>query len=126
MAKLEAEIDVVKEIEIHLTSLSKKLGWAHTHGMAKFGLPELEIRYSPMLLGRSAGAILNHVCHHMLNSGEPLELGTSVTLEKVIQFKLVKAEPIAGYADHYAVERWQLVDLPSKDVSHIPSWEPKA
>jgi len=105
-----SKIDVLKEIKIHVVRLDSMDAWAHTHGMAKFGKAELEIKGVPVFMAPFTGAILNQTCDYILNSArsvqvnEVMQIGTS-------QFRLVAADPDPDhYKGHYDHARWELVD----------------
>ena len=86
-------------------------GWLHTHGLCEHGLPELEVRNIPAFLAEAAARLLNDVADYMLKSGNTVRVGETMSLSKRTRFRLVKADPIPGSENHYAVERWQLVEL---------------
>jgi hypothetical protein len=91
-------------------------GWVHTHGLAALGLPELEIRGVPLLLGRQAAALLEGIADYMLNeAGKPVLAGHKMRLNESM-FQLIEGAPndAAGYdSGHYGagVTRLTLVDM---------------
>jgi hypothetical protein len=86
-------------------------GWIHTHGMDQHGLPELEMRDIPNFLGEYAADLLEQVCDYMLESGMTIRLGETMAISSRTQFRFVLPVPIPGHEDHYATERWQIVDV---------------
>ncbi len=100
-------IDVRKLIEIHHLTDGPCKGWVHTHGLAKLGRPELEIRHVPPLFVSSAGRILNSVAEYMLgNEDKPVLPGHTMELDRatLLLFSEGKADAAAGYdASHYRV-----------------------
>lgn len=106
-------------IAVHLISDkegSPAHGWVHTHGLDKFGLPELEIRGLQTFLYGMAGSILNQVGEYMIElkeEGRAINLGESMQLgDKFCIFQFAKLPPIEGHEHHYEVERWCLVEPP--------------
>lgn len=100
-------------IQVHcVTSGEPTKGWVHTHGMAEYGLPELEIRGVPVFLADPAAAVLREVCAYMLDSGKTIRLGENMGLDENTVFSFRKPISIPGEEDHYAVERWELIDIP--------------
>ena len=60
-------------IVVHMVSSQ---GWVHTHGLAKRGLPELEIRgVCPEFLMWEAGILLNHIAEYMVATGLSVKAG---------------------------------------------------
>ena len=86
-------------------------GWVHHHGMDKYGLPELEIRDIPNFVGGYALVLLRQVCEYMLDSGKVIRLGETMSISPPMGFRFVQSVPIPGEEDHYATERWQIVDV---------------
>jgi hypothetical protein len=76
--------------------------WIHSHGMDRYGLPELEIRHVPVLLAGNAITILRTVCGYMIDN-------VDITDQSVFRFE--KAEPIVGQEDHYDTKRLQIVGV---------------
>ncbi len=107
-------IDPVEAIRIEvIPSGAGARGWVHTHGMEKFGLPELEIRGAwPVFLTGEAVKILNRVADYMLNSsGKKIRKGETVALDRYTVVRFMSLEPIVGEEGHYQVARWTLVDV---------------
>ena len=101
------------EIDIHCVSSGEPTkGWVHTHGMAEYGLPELEIRDVPVFLCTPAGVLLRKVCDYMLDSGETVLLGDHMAFDKHTVFSFRNATPIPGEEAHFDVERWELTEAP--------------
>ena len=86
------------------------LGWIHTHGMEKAGLPELEIRNVPSFFARPAAKLLNDVCDYMIRTGKHVQAGESMANHGA-NFKFERPEPMEGEREHYAAERLQILDL---------------
>lgn len=107
-------VRVQSVIEIHIVYEDKKTAWVHTHGMAKYELPELEIRDVPSYFVVSAGQLLNSICDAVLNDGEGRTLETRSTyLFDDIGVMFAKASPMSDdHKDHYKEERWVLQSLP--------------
>jgi len=102
----------MSKIQVHcVTSGEETKGWVHTHGMAEYGLPELEIRNVPVFLGVPASTVLRAVCEYMLDSGKRVSLGENMALNEKMAFSFRSAVPISGEDEHYKVERWELIDL---------------
>ncbi len=52
MVMEKRKIDVLQAIEVHFVPDAGPVkGWLHSHGMAKHGQPELEIRNIPLFCG---------------------------------------------------------------------------
>lgn len=83
-------------------------GWVHTHGLAKYGLPELEIRAIPLFLAPSAAVLLNVLAEYLLTSEKEVKLGESIQVDQQVVICLAKLDPINH--THYECERWAVVD----------------
>jgi hypothetical protein len=101
-------INPTKVMMIHLVAEPTGV-WAHTHGLQKFGLPELEIRDVPTFLSRPAGDLLNAVADYLLNSGKTVRLGELLQADGFGLMQFVTREPKVPFVDHYDHERWTLV-----------------
>lgn len=95
----------------HVTSGAMTRGWIHTHGMDRFGLPELEIRNVPSYFVDAAVRVLREVCRYMNQPGVVVKIGETMATSPKTAFRFVRAEPIPGNEDHYQVERWQIVEI---------------
>lgn len=88
-------------------------GWVHTHGLAKLGHKELEIRnIHPIYLTRQAGKLLIHLADWIVNVDKPWSLGETVALEGDFVCTIVEeAEPMDDSHRGY----WTLepVELPA-------------
>jgi hypothetical protein len=84
-------------------------GWVLTVGLARLGLPELEVRGLPRFLMRSAGGMLNAVADYMLH-GEPVAAGENMIMGDNPAFKFVQADPIPGQEQFYRDVRLLIVD----------------
>jgi hypothetical protein len=106
---MHKHIDVNKAITVDMVTDGPAKGWVHTHGLAKFGRPELEIRAVPTLFCPSAGAILNEVADYMLNTAlRPVRAGQTMELGRflLLRFHPAHADDAAGYdSNHYEVQR---------------------
>ena len=102
---------VVQRIECHyvISGIETK-GWVHTHGMDRFGFPELEIRNVPAFLVGGAAVILRTVGNYMIDSGKKVSLGETMAISDESVFRFEKAKSIVGQENHYTTERWQIVD----------------
>lgn len=104
-----SEVDVQKKVDVHAVSDGPAKGWVHTHGLDKYGEPELEIRNVPMLFTGFACQILNHIADYMLNHAtKPILPGQKMEINRVtiIVFHETSADDKAGYDDnHYKVKR---------------------
>lgn len=108
-------LDPLQVMTIHQVNEGPARGWIHTHGLAFYGLPELEIRCVPMLLGGGAARLLNDIADYMLNiADKPVVANHTMTLgHDAFRFVKSHANDNAGYvANHYdGVTRLRLVDL---------------
>jgi len=114
----------MERIQIHwITSGENTKGWMHTHGMDQHGLPELEVRGVPGFLAESAASLLRNACDYMLTSGREVHLGEVMATSERTRFRFVKSQPIPGEEEHYAVERWQIVevDVPCEEYGCTPA-----
>lgn len=105
------KVDVIKAITIHAVTLRRNQGWIHTHGMTKYGKPELEIRGLPAFLYPVVASLLNQTCDYILNSGREVHLGESMQVGN-LKFQFIEAVPGTPdeYTGHYDVTRWCLSD----------------
>lgn len=87
------------------------VGWLHSHGMDRHGLPDLEIRHVPAFLGEAAVDLLRAACEYLINSKHEVRLGDTWSLSPRTTVRFVRPTPMSGNEDHYIKERWQLVDL---------------
>lgn len=106
-------------IQIHIVSTGvAEMGWIHTHGMSKFGCPELEMRGIPLYLMEPAASLLNHVADYMIEQRRagtrPVQLGHTMAVSRRTAFRFVKLDPIEGSENHYVEERWALSDEPMR------------
>jgi hypothetical protein len=67
-----AEFDVREHVHIHIEG---DTGWFHTHGLIKFGRPELEIYEVPEQLGVTAYAMLFDIAQYVVTSSALIEPG---------------------------------------------------
>ena len=108
-------IVVQKEIQVDMVTDGPAKGWVHTHGLSRFGRPELEIRNVPELFFVAAGQLLNEVADYMLNdTDKPVLAGQNMQIGRLTRFRFheAKADDDAGYdTNHYQVPRLQLLGL---------------
>ncbi len=99
------KLDVQKEIQIHALSNGPAKGWVHTHGLARHGKPELEIRRVPALFLSAAGRMLNEIAEYMLEGGRPIRPGDTMELGRTMLLMLEgKPDEEGGYDEwHYRV-----------------------
>lgn len=99
------KLDVMEEIQIHSLTDGPAKGWIHTHGLARHGKPELEMRRVPSLFFCSAGQMLNDIGQYMLDSGRSIRVGDTMELGRTLLLMLEgKADEEGGYdASHYRV-----------------------
>lgn len=102
------KVDVNETIIVHIVSHDEKLlSWVHSHGMEKFGLPELEMRDVPLVFSFAAGVMINVVADYMFNE-KRVKLGEVVEHDREL-FYLMRLEPMKGQEDHYSCDRWALL-----------------
>lgn len=97
-------IDVVKEIQVHNVTDGPAKGWVHTHGLAKFGKPELEIRNVPSIFGTAACSMLNGIADYMVNHAtKPILPGQHMEWDRatILRFHEGKADEAAGYDENH-------------------------
>ncbi len=99
------KLDVMKEMQIHSLTDGPAKGWIHTHGLARHGKPELEIRMVPSMFFASAGRMLNEIGQYMLDSGRSIRPGDTMELGRTLLLMLEgKADEEGGYdGSHYRV-----------------------
>lgn len=104
-------IDIQKEIDLHIVSEGPTKGWVHTHGMAKFGKPELEMRNVPLFLAHAASSLMNAVCDYILNEGAVIKTGENVSLGGMC---VVRIEELPLLDETHPGPRWTLTDAPNE------------
>jgi hypothetical protein len=104
------KFDVKKEVVIHLVTEGVNKGWIRTHGLAKHGLPELEIRGVPLFMKPDAARLLNKIADYMLNDPpESVKLGDTMAVgDEAARFAFEMLPPL----DEATEERWTLTDVP--------------
>jgi len=107
----DGTIDPVKVIDVHIVTEETGI-WAHTHGLAAYGLPELEVRDAPSYLATPAGTLLNAVADYLLNSGKTVRVGEGIRVDGYGTLTLEAAVPQVPFADHYDHERWTVRSVP--------------
>lgn len=94
-----------------ITEGDKTLGWFHTHGLEKLGLPELEIRDVQLFLARMACGWLNCTADYLLNDIDgSLEPGHTLSIPELGVVEFAQLAPIPGQEEHYECVRLALVD----------------
>lgn len=108
-------IEVLDEIQVDIVTDGPAKGWVHTHGLAHFNRPELEIRNVPSLFVAAAGEILNEIADYMLNeTDKPVLAGQTMRVHPTlhIRFHETMADEAAGYnSNHYQTERLQILGI---------------
>ena len=121
-------IDVQKEIQLHFVTDGPAKGWCHTHGMVKFGQPELEIRNVPSIFMSSAASILNHVADYMLNHAKkPVKAGHNMEIDRVtiIHFEDSTGDEERGFdLNHYTHPVLLLTGIDPVCSAHTPKTPP--
>lgn len=108
-------VNVGDVVMVHMiTNGEHTKGWVHTHGMARFGLPELEVRGLPLFMMAAAGHLINEIADYMLNEKE-VKLGENFGLGRFVVVQLAKLDPIPGDEEHFQDERWALIDPPGAE-----------
>jgi hypothetical protein len=98
---------------VHVTFQSEQWAsestWLHTHGMQKFGQPELGLVAVPISLEQEAQAFLRDVALHLIN-GAHLAAGSEIDLGDAGSVQAVNAPVDAEHQAPYG--RFRLVDMP--------------
>lgn len=101
--------DPLAHIAFHDEPWEVETRWLHTHGLQKFGRPEIEVVAAPVVLATEAMALLRDVALS-LTAGERLTAGDEIELDDAGKMLAVSAQPDA---DHQApFGRLRLVDAP--------------
>ena len=109
-------LDPIREITIEALTDGPSRGWLHTHGLARHGKPELEIRGLPLFMRRAGSAILNDLAGYLLNDATAPLLPGQIIEGPGGPIRAVEGRPddSLGYrADHYTTPRLTLVDAES-------------
>jgi hypothetical protein len=96
-----------------------ELGWIHTHGLDRLGLPELEMLHVPGFLMEDAARLINFVGEYLRKPAKPVLVGQTMQTSDHTRFRFVRgtadwmdtADAAADEVGHYAVERWRIVDV---------------
>ncbi len=103
-----------RDIQIHLvTDGANTKGWIHTHGLEKFGVPDLEIREIPLFLGPYACLLLNEFAEYLVDNFERKPVIPGQTIQMGPCVFTVEECPILPEDEgdgHYTVRRFRLVD----------------
>lgn len=101
MAPTKKRIDVRKVVQLDFVTNGPAKGWVHTHGLAKFGRPELELRNVPSYFVSISGELLNEIADYMLNDApeKPVLAGQKMAIGRFTVFKFHNFGPDekAGY-----------------------------
>jgi len=109
--KKTKKIDPQDVTELHIVSSGDVKGWLHTHGMAAFGKPELEMRGVPLFLAAPAAELMNHIADYLLNSdNKTVKVGETMQMSEMCIVRFVASSPINGDEEHFESERWEIVD----------------
>jgi hypothetical protein len=105
---------IIAHIALHNETIGPELRWLHTHGLQKFGQPELEITAVPQPLENEASSVLRIVAESLASSntqnGPALRPGMRVECEGA---GLLLARPTRTDAEHAAsFGRLRLVTVP--------------
>lgn len=92
--------------------------WLHTHGMQKFGQPELGLMEVPLSLEQEALSFLRDVAQNLINGGR-LAAGGEIDLGELGNVLAVSAPVDAEHQAPYG--RFRLVDLPQPGQPEGPS-----
>ena len=120
--KTDKGIKIHEHIVLHLVTTGEddgQLGWAHSHGMEKFNLPNLEIRGVPLFLGKACMGLINHVAQYMVDGqteGWEVKLGEVMGTGPMATFKFVQLDPIPGAEPHFEHPMWALSDEPMRGL----------
>lgn len=108
-AERMATDDPLVHIAFHDEPWEVETRWLHTHGLQKFGRPELEVVSAPVVLVAEAMALLRDVAL-TLTAGERIAAGDEIELDDAGK---MLAAPAQADADHQApLGRLRLVDAP--------------
>jgi hypothetical protein len=115
-ASTTRRLDPRREVVLEYTVDGPARGWLHTHGLARHGVPELELRNVPRFLRGPACALLNEVADYLLNRAtRPLLPGQTMLLGRdVLLFVESGPDERAGYDRlHYeGCVRLRIIDPP--------------
>lgn len=101
---------LTEQIAVHDEAWGADSRWLHTHGLQKFGRPELDLAAIPVALRAEAEAFLRDVAER-LAEGERLMAGQEIDLEEL---GTVVAVSVAPDAEHQAAfARLRLADSPA-------------
>ena len=98
------------QIAVHDEAWGADSRWLHTHGLQKFGRPELDLAAIPVALRAEAEAFLRDVAER-LAEGERLMAGQEIDLEELGTVVAVSAAPDAEHQAPFA--RLRLADSPA-------------
>lgn len=101
---------LTEQVAVHDEAWGADSRWLHTHGLQKFGRPELDLAAIPVALRAEAEAFLRDVAER-LAEGERLMAGQEIDLEDL---GTVVAVSVAPDAEHQAAfARLRLADSPA-------------
>jgi len=114
-SKFESAFDVRTYVSVHAELDEHGLLSMHTHGLARFGRPDLELARVPQLLLPFGTQVLNEVAQH-LALGSTIRIGEAV---RVDDYRFVAAAS-ERHVEHCANETLALLDppeAPDRDVA---------
>ncbi|HEX9037969.1 MAG TPA: tetratricopeptide repeat protein [Ktedonobacterales bacterium] len=97
-------------LTVHNEAWGAERRWLHTHGMQKFGRPELDLADIPVALEREAEALLLDVADNLALGGA-LMSGQEVSLEELGSLIALPATPDAEHQSPWG--RLRLCDIPT-------------
>lgn len=104
------ELRVQDVVQLHALFIPSGGVWVHTHGLVKYGYPELEVWGIPGFMAEDAAVLLNRVGQYMLESKSIIHADENMQLDdRIIRFV---EDPLGVAEDHYEVERFRLIDPP--------------
>lgn len=100
-------VDAREHVVLHLEVAADDTLWAHTHGLSKFGRPELEALGLPHTLGEVACRVMIDLAQRLIG-GAVMRPGERVGDPESPLFVRVGRN---GSVDHYTVPSLELVDM---------------
>ncbi len=101
---------LTEQVAVHDEAWGADSRWLHTHGLQKFGSPELDLAAIPVALRAEAEAFLRDVAER-LAEGERLMAGQEIDLEELGAVVAVSVAPDAEHQAPFA--RLRLADSPA-------------
>jgi len=107
------EPDPLAHITFHDEAWAPDSRWLHTHGLQKFGRPELDLVATPLSLVDEGMAFLQDLAENLAR-GAPLSAGQEIPIEGL---GTILAAPAPADGDHQApFGRLRLADAPAPDA----------